>query len=564
VRGVGRAALVAAGAVVLSACTGVPTSGPIQQGPVVAVAGGDQIIRVIAREPSADMSPEEIVRGFQEATASADAEHQIAKKYLTDAAAAAWKPDSGVQVYDDTGLATSTKGDVVTQEGVLSATIAADSQYAVVAPTRRTIWEYRLARVDGEWRIASLPQGLVLGSGDIQRSYRTYDLYYFTRDFVGLVPAPVTMPVSPSGQATLLVTNLLAGPTSWIAPAVRSAFPEGTKLALGTVPVTDGVADVALSAEVLDADDEQRQKLSAQLVWTLRQVPSVTGVRITVNGQPLQVPGVALTQPVDSWSILAPSAFPEAARAYAVGSKGLVALATDGRAGQPLALRPSITSPAVSLDSTLVAGITENRRELVVGELAPGATAVRRWSGSDLSRPTWDRTGAVWVVDRGTGLVVVRGAKADPVAVGLAPKGFRDADILAVSMARDGTRLAMLVRRGTLVEPWLARVERNGAGIAVSAPMRVDTQLTEALDLAWSDADTLVVLGTSGATSLEVVDIGVGSSRVRHQAVPDATVTSVTAAPSRSYLLGDRGFLWRGAGASWVRVDDLTDPVYPG
>ena len=34
-----------------SACSGVPTSGPIEEGPVVAVAGQDQFIRVIARPP---------------------------------------------------------------------------------------------------------------------------------------------------------------------------------------------------------------------------------------------------------------------------------------------------------------------------------------------------------------------------------------------------------------------------------------------------------------------------------------------------------------------------------
>lgn len=549
---------------VLTACAGVPTSGPIQQGPVVAAAAGDQVIRVIARPPEAGMTPEELVRGFQEATAGADAGYTTAREYLTDDASAAWRPDSGVQVYDDSGLVTTLKDDVVTQQGVLSATIAADGEYSVVAPPPRTTWQYKVVKVDGEWRISSLPQGLLLGPGDVQRSYRSFDLYYFTRDFEALVPAPVTIPVSASGQATQLVRGLLAGPTSWIAPAVRSAFPEGTRLQVDSVPVIDGVAEVALTREVLNADDVTRQKLSGQLVWTLRQVPGITGVRIAVNGQALAVPGVATTQPIDSWSILDPDALPDSARAWARTDKGISRLTNDLAPEPALVLKPQVDSPAISLDSTQVAGVSSDRSTLYVGRLQNGSSLSRSYAGTDLSRPSWDRTGAVWVADRGRGLVVVRGGSAAPLAVGGAPDGFSDAGIIAVSVSRDGTRAGLLVRRGSLVEPWVARIERNGASLAVSAPRRVESQVSEALDLAWVDADTLAVLGASRATSLEVLDIGVGSSRVRHQVAPDSTVTTLGAGPARPDLLGDRTSTWRAVGASWERIEGLSQAVYPG
>ncbi|HET7902657.1 MAG TPA: LpqB family beta-propeller domain-containing protein [Candidatus Nanopelagicales bacterium] len=559
-------ALAATAAALLSACATIPTSGPIQQGPVVAAAAGDQIVRVLPRAPIDGMTPEEIVRGFQEATASADPEFEIARSYLTPDAAAAWKPDAGVAVYDDSGLATSTKGAVVTQDGVLSSTISSEGQYSVVAPPRRTTWTYTLVQTpDQQWRINQLPQGLVLGPGDITRSYRSFDIYFFTRDYANLVPDPVTVPASASGQATQLVRQLLAGPTPWLAPAVSTAFPQGTRLALGSVPVTDGVAEVALSREVLNADDQQRQKLSGQLVWTLRQVPDVASVRITVKGQPLPVPGVASPQPIDSWSILDPDVLQDNAVAYAVGAKGLVPLA--GPSPAPLSIAPRLSTPAVSLDSTQVAGVSADGRSLYVGKLAAGTTADRRYVGRGrLSRPSWDRTGAVWVVDRGTGLVTVRGETSTDVPVVAAPKGFSDSAIQSVSVSRDGTRLAMLVLRGTLVEPWMARIERQGDGVTVSTPIRVDNQVTQALDLAWADAETLVVLGTSGATALEVVDIAVGTSRSRHSTAPDASATSVAAAPGpgRVDLVGDRTSTWQQSGSTWTRIEGLTDPVYPG
>jgi hypothetical protein len=436
----------------------------------------------------------------------------------------------------------------------------------VIAPARRTQWKYSLVRVDGQWRISDLPQGLVLGPGDVERGYRSAYLYFLTRNFDTLVPAPVTIPFSASGLATQLVSGLLAGPTTWIAPAVRTAFPEGTRLALGSVPIVDGVAEVQLTREVLNADDATRQKLSAQLVWTLRQLPEVTGVRITVNGQALTVPSVASIQPISSWATYDPSAMPSSAKGYAISPKGLVAFSPDDTTTTPVGFRTSLRSPAVSLDSTRIAGLSADRRQLYVGQLVDGGTASVRYTGDDLSRPTWDSTGSgsVWVADLGKGLVHLTDAGASTVPVSFAPKGFTDPDIVAAAISRDATRMALLVRRGTLIEPWVARIERNAGSVTVSTPVRIDGQISDALGLAWADADTLAVLGTSGESSLEVVEIGVGSPRIRHVSAPDADITSLAAAPGRVMLVGEATAVWRQSAPVWARMADLTSPVYPG
>ena len=553
--------------ILLAGCASVPTSGPIQQGPVVVAAGTDQFIRVIPHEPVAEMTPEEIVAGFQEATAASEAGYETARTYLTPSASARWRPESGIQVYDATGLTTTSKAGTVVDEGALAARIDADWQYNVVAPAKRTQWRYTLVQVDGQWRIADLPQGLVLGPGDIDRGYRSANLYFLTRDFGTLVPAPITIPFSPaSGLATQLVNGLLAGPTTWIAPAVRTAFPEGTRLALGSVPIVEGVAEVQLTREVLNADDATRQKLSAQLVWTLRQLPDVTGVRVTVNGQSLPVPSVASVQPISSWATFDPDALPPSAKGYAVGPKGLVSFSPDDTTVTPVAFRTTLRSPAVSLDARRIAGLSADRRQLYVGQFVAGGTASVRYTGDDLSRPTWDATGngSVWVADPGTGLVHVTDGRAEVVPVGFAPEGFVDADIVAAALSRDGTRMALLVRRGALIEPWLARIERNASSVAVSTPVRLDGQISDALDIAWADADTVVVLGTSGASALEVVTIDVGSPRVRRVSAPDASVTTVAAAPGRLTLAGEANAVWRQSAPVWARMPDLSQPVYPG
>jgi len=105
----------------------------------------------------------------------------------------------------------------------------------------------------------------------------------------GLVPNQVMLPIGP-GTSTALMRALVSGPTPWLAPAVSTAIPTGTKLVVDSAPITDGIVQVDLSAQAATAIDKEAQALSAQVVWTLRQLVDVTAVRITVNGVPLDEP----------------------------------------------------------------------------------------------------------------------------------------------------------------------------------------------------------------------------------------------------------------------------------
>ncbi len=562
-----RALAAALVAVTLAACgTGVPSSGPIEQGEVIAAAGGDQFIRVIARPPEAGMTPEEIVRGFQEATASADASYAVARRYLTEPASGLWSPAVGVRIVDAGGLALTRNVDTVTGDGILSATIDAGGEYRVAAPGTPLSVAYELVQVDGEWRISVAPDGLVLSPGDIERGFRTFSLYFFTPDFTQLAPSPVTIPLSDAGLATQLVRALLAGPPEWFAPAVQSAFPIGTSLAVDSVPVVDGLAEVALSAEVLGADDATRQALSAQVTWTLRQLPGITGIRMTVGGQPLAVAGAGPVQPVDAWSIYDPDGLPADARALVVADPGPAWVEPDSTLAPLGRTDPSLIALAPALDASAIAGLGADERtlwEVALSGSRVAGPAVLRYSGSALSRPSWDRYGDIWVVDRGTGLVRITPSGATPMAVAELPDGVRDQDLLAVSISRDGTRAALLVRRGARVEPMLARIGRSGQAVQVAAPVRIETALSAAADLSWQDATTLLVLGTVGASALEVVSISLGSSRVGRVGAPEGGV-SVSSAPGRPVLVGTAGATFTSSGATWESLGEVRDPAYPG
>ena len=83
---------------------------------------------------------------------------------------------------------------------------------------------------------------------------------------------------------------LLNGPSEWLAPAVTTAIPEGTALSVDAVTITNGVAEVALSDNVLSLNDGQRTLMAAQVLYTL-QPTGIQGVAFTVDQQPYAIPG---------------------------------------------------------------------------------------------------------------------------------------------------------------------------------------------------------------------------------------------------------------------------------
>ena len=413
----------------------------------------------------------------------------------------------------------------------------------------------------------------MLGRGDVDREFRTFNLYFFDPAFSVLVPDPITVPVVGSGLPTTLVRALLHGPTGWLAPAVRTAFPEGTALALDSVPVDQGIAQVELSSQVLGASDRTRVALSAQLVWTLGRLPNVTGVRITVNGQPLTVLGSGPVQETDMWQAYdadSDARSGPAAPVLAAGRTGLLRVGDDGTlvpAAGPFGQgHPLVVSPAVSTDGTQVAAVSAaDRRELWLQSVtgSPGPRRVIA-GATDLSRPSWDRTGALWVVDRGgRGLLVVVDDKPVSVPIVDPPPGVTTSGVVGVSISPDGARAVLLLRRAGRVQPWLARVERDGSTVRLAAPRRLETSVVDAYDADWSTVDQFAVLGTDGADATKLFLVSSGFDRIVIQSVP-AGSTAISVASGQPVLVGSSGHVYRQLGGSWTQVGPGADPAYPG
>ncbi|MSO26734.1 MAG: hypothetical protein EXQ60_01540 [Candidatus Nanopelagicales bacterium] len=556
--------LAGCGALPTSLTAQVPTTGPIQQGAQVNLDRKDQFIRVIARGPRDGMTPIQVVQGFLDASASFEGDHAVAREYLSESANTRWLPSLLVSVYDGPAVVTS-NANLVTLTASQAGRIDEIGRYVVSVPGEELRANFQLERAGGQWRIERLPQGLLLSSSDVERAYRSLAVYFFNPSFSALVPDARMIPVLGPGQGTTLVRYLLDGPSDWLAPAVRTGFPDGVGLNIESVPIDGGVAHVDLKSSALLADDATRQALSEQLVWTLGQLVDVTSVEITAGGQPLVVPGVSSPQPVDAWPAVDPDALPVDASGYVARSRSVVRLGTDtdrpvlGAAGSGTV---SFLQIAIDQLSNAVAGIDADGT-LWRGVIANDASLFALIRDDALSAPVFDDDGNIWVVDPLAGLTRVDriGRRAEVAVSGLP----LDSTLLAAVPSRDGTRCALLVQRGVRTSLYLAVIVRTTASapMQITQPIRAETRLTEAISVSWAGANSLMVLGSDGAESLQVFDLDLARGLVIGIGAPEAPVV-VAAAPGLPTLVGAAdGWIYEYVGSNWRKRTSGTSPAYP-
>lgn len=559
-----RILLAACGIAVLSSCATIPTSGPIRQGVEVGDTAADQVIRVIARPPEPDMTPAQIVSGFIEASASFEGDHAIAREYLTPDAALTWDPGAGTRVYEGVPTLVPNGPNTVDMTATEAGSIDLQGRFQAAMPGRILRDAFTLDFIGGQWRIANPPQGLLLARSDIDRAFRSYDVYFLDPEFTTLVPDPRLIPVDGPGLATTLMRALAEGPTEWLAPAVRTALPDGAGLAVNAVPVQDGVAKVDLDPSVRLVDEPTRRALSAQIVWTLGQVPGVRSVDLNAGGQVLTVVGAPNPQPEGTWPGFDPNAMPSGAAAYAVSNGRVSQLVGDllvpvsGGAATGI---PPLDGIAVSLDGSLIAGLGEEAT-LWLADVTPGSVAREIVAEPGQSRPSFGRGTSAWFVGP-DGLLRV--ARPDATVVTIPVDGLSaKVQLESVAISRDGTRAALIVRRGPRSFVMLAVIVLREGSARLQSPIRVESRLTSVADVAWSDDQHLVVVGAEGAASPDVYDIDLARGVVRSLGSPD-TPLRIAAAPGFPLLVasGD-GLLYSDATGPWRPGPTATSPAYPG
>lgn len=541
-----RLAVLAAAAVLLSSCAGLPTDGAVNAGLDVGAVGGGSDVIFLPDGPSPGASPAEIVAGFLEAGTSPAGGWAIAQQFLSEDLAQTWRPDASVTV--DRGSVPRVF-DSVEDESARSAAVEVTLTPVASVDPAGTYREstggtaeapYELARNDeGEWRISSAPDGIVLDEESFAQVFRRYTLHFFDPGWEHLVPDPRWFPRRPTIATTIAQAVIDGAPSEWLAASVQSAFPADVTLAVTSVPVVEQSANVALSASAVDLDAMTLGRMRTQLERSLAGA-GVTEVRFFVDGRDLAA------EPVDIVSNrIDPATLVLTAEAFGpiVGDE-----VTDIPGVSETIL--GLSEPVTSID------LAGDGQSAVVG-MASGTAAVRGGRITELDprpglvAPSLDTNDYAWSVPAGFPQDLVAWSPDGDFheIVGAWPGATR---ISHLRVSPDGVRVAAVVTAGGQEWVTLSGIIRDGNAVPVElGPVEQLRRLPGAArGLAWLGEDTLGVLTRDGDTPqlLEVVIGGPDSASV----VP-ADVVGLAGANTvaGARLLSDAGAVLIKRGTTW-------------
>jgi hypothetical protein len=498
-----------------------------------------------------------------------------ASEFLTSRAAARWDHGAGVAVYEGRSFIPIRDGIAVSgqQLGRLDERGSWTSAKPQKSPS---LVKLRMVKVKGEWRITNPPAGLYIDSEYFSNNYEKFSLYFFDPSHKVLAADPVYL-VDDETATTALVADLVLGPTRSLRRAVETAIPRETTIDVAVSTSPSGVAEVPLSEEILQLSPDNLQLVAAQLAWTVRQIPDIRSVSVTVDGSQLEIPGFGPTFTVDQFAGYDPAGITGDRRLFALSPRGLVALSAAGVV--PVVTAGTLTSQpraaAVDADGARAAFVTEGGREVMVSAVAVGSdVGSADWlRGTAFLRPSWDLHGVLWAVDSvATGSDIYVATAADNERLIDAP-GLRGADIVSFAVSRDGVRFAAVVRTGDSTRLVIATIERDPrhpASLRLGVPDTVPAltsptagvALTDMTSLAWVSPTGVVLLAGGDGANRHPWQVEVDGSSTADvgqylPVVPDSVTANASQDQPIAVGAGSQVFVQE-PDLQWVRVGEGT------
>ncbi|MEI7059340.1 LpqB family beta-propeller domain-containing protein [Nocardioides sp. CCNWLW239] len=496
-------------ALLVSACSGVPDSGPVQRVDLAAPDAQEEVIPYNPGAPRAGASPGEIVDGFLDAMKATPMSTAYARRYLTKDAAMNWAPAGRTLVYGELGTHVGSSPRVsveledagwLDERGVWRGALAASE----------AILDFELTRSEGEWRISSAPDALVVEEDWFLTHFARSNLYYVEPTGSTLVPEPIFAPKGTS-YATTLVSSLLSGPGEEAQGVIRSALPAQASEPR-SVDVRDGVAEVDLAGDLDEHSSEELQLMGAQLAWTLRQDTSVERIRLTIDGEPVVLPGYGDTFDVESGGGYDPNGTSARVDLFALRAGALVT--STGENGEPWvpvlgewSKSHGVSDVAVDANGSTAAAVTADRTGVVVGELSSdGRLTEAPVDATRLLRPSWDLAGRLWLVDKdstGARVMYVAGGRLVRVAV----PGVTGENVTRFLVSRDGTRFVAVIGGESSDRIVVSRLRASSKGAITTATSAIllphpDAATMRVTDIAWTSPTTIVAVQKIGSTAL--------------------------------------------------------------
>ncbi len=506
-----RALTLALTLAVLGGCTTLPESGSVHRQAAVRPDRALDAPYFDPPGPAKDGTPAAIVSGFLVAMQANPLSTSVARKFLSERARETWKPNRGTIVYEAFRVTPTRTGATVS----LADTRRLDARggLRVGPPGRSETLKVLLVSEGGQWRIDNPMNALVVPTSFFDRGFARFNLYFYDQTGRVLLPDPVFLPRGEQ-TATNLVRGLLAGPGPTLNDISRSALPSHTDLDLSVVVTESGIAEVPLSRDALRASPSELSRAIDQLAWTLRQVPGIQRVRMTVAGVPLPLPGGRVDAPVTTGADFDAGGTSDAELWGLRGGRVVdlssnAATSVDGSLGRP---GYSMRSFAVSESPHAIAAVSGNGSTVFVSSADGGAesTSVSRpvVGATDLLRPSYDMFGDLWLMDRtalGARVLVVSGGQVRRLRI----PGVTGTDVAGFSIARDGSRLAVAYGGTQAPRVRVIAILRTDEGIVSGAgrSQELSPNLADAarvVDIGWRDPATLAVLSRPTAETSEV------------------------------------------------------------
>ena len=421
------AALLAVLLFLLTSCAQIPRSGPVGKSTDESAGNPNNAPVFFPSAPRAGAGPEAVIEDFYLAGSGYEDDYAVARQYLTQASSVTWKPDQRVLVFRSARVVPTGVENVFNYELDVSYSVDADGVATQLPEGTKENIPATLTQVDGEWRIAELPDGTAIPEETFKVIYGAYPIYFYDPTFTYAVPDVRWFIKKKTVKA--MTSALLGGPAPYLKGAVVSAFPSGIKLARESVPVVSGAAQVDLTAkDLVEASNEDRLRMQTQLALTFRSQPDVINVELRANQDLVRVE--------DNGSVLPPIRDKNVpARQIAVSNNDLVRY--ENNRISPLPDIQSVSSlspraPAESPVSQSAAFLNAGRGTLY--SVVPGQPARSLTTRATLTRPSFDRYDWVWTAGPGangaTELVAYRPAGvaegATVPTVTVSPAGFPD------------------------------------------------------------------------------------------------------------------------------------------
>jgi hypothetical protein len=543
----------------LVACGNIPKNSSIQEGSILGSVPEGSIVRVIASAPQNGMTPEEIVSGFLNASASSENDFKIARQYLIPELRDIWQPAEQIQVYEGQGRLNSTQSNSVTFVAPLNSVIDGKSRITLSEPDSQLVQEFKLKKVENEWRINLDFKGLLISRADLNRSFTTFPLWFPDSSLKTLTPDVVVLPRSTTGNATRLMQLLLAGPGENLTGAVRSAFPVGTTLAINSVPVTNGLATVSLNETVLSAEPYLREVLSAQIVKTLSKIPEIRTVRINVGSQSLIVPNTPIRQSTTLWEKFSPDSNREAdalaiqnGKIFKINSESISAI-TDNyfNSGRWFAA-------TANRDENILAAVTEDRTKFVVQNSSSETPRRVLIEGQGFRIPHSDIFDAVWV----TGVNQISVIQNNRV-VNVSIDGIDKQNVIDVIPSPDGVRALLVINTGYGTELRISTIVRDDQSIKIIYARKLIRDGFSVTQATWLDSEFVLYLdNVSEPANIYSVDTFSGFSTTLYSQIGSRNLASVIKKPT--YLTLEDGSILERISGEWVSRGNLINATYPG